>query len=165
MTTALFYASSTGNTEDIANKIASSLGEIKIFDISNEDINEINNYDKVILGVSTWGDGELQDDWDEIWDDFCKLDLSNKTIALFGLGDQDGYGDEFCNALGIVYEHIKTTGANIIGFTSTKGYEYEESKAQIGEEFVGLVIDEDNQDELTDERIEAWTTIIKPSIL
>lgn len=165
MTTALFFASSTGNTEDIASKIANSLGDVKTFDISSDDINEINNYEKVILGVSTWGEGELQDDWDEIWDDFCKLDLSNKTVALFGLGDQDGYGDEFCDALGIMYEHVQSTGAKIIGLTSIEGYEFDESKAQVGDQFVGLVIDEDNQDDLTDERIEAWTKNIKSSIL
>lgn len=165
MATALFFASSTGNTEDIASKIASELGDIDTYDISTEDINKINDYEKVILGVSTWGEGELQDDWDECWDDFCNLDLSNKTIALFGLGDQDGYGDEFCNALGIVYEHVNSTEANIIGFTSILDYDFEESKAQIGDEFVGLVIDEDNQDDLTEQRIKTWVDNIKTSIL
>lgn len=165
MSTAIFFASSTGNTEEIAQKISKSLGDVKTFDISSDDINEINNYEKIILGVSTWGEGELQDDWEEIWEDFCTLDLSSKTIALFGLGDQDNYGDEFCNAMGIMYEHIKTTEANVIGFTSSEGYDHEESKAQIDDKFVGLVIDEDNQDDLTDERIEAWVEQIKADIL
>ncbi|AXX93078.1 flavodoxin [Malaciobacter molluscorum LMG 25693] len=165
MATALFYASSTGNTEEVAHKIADKLNGIDIFNISDKSIENINSYDNLIIGTPTWGEGDLQDDWDEKWEEFCALDLSNKTIALFGLGDQDSYGDEFCDALGIMYEQIKKAGANIIGFTSIEGYEHEYSKAQIDDEFVGLVIDEDNQDDLTDERIENWTDQIKNDIL
>jgi flavodoxin I len=165
MTTALFFASSTGNTEEVAQKIANELGNIEVFNICDEDIQKINKFDKIILGTSTWGEGELQDDWDEIWEEFCELDLSGKTVALFGLGDQDGYGDEFCDALGIMYEQVKKANANVIGFTSTKDYDFEYSKAQIDDEFVGLVIDEDNQDDLTDERIKSWIEKIKADIL
>ncbi len=166
MATALFFASSTGNTEEVANKIAKALGgEIDIYNICDTDVNNILNYEKIILGTSTWGEGELQDDWDEIWEEFCSLDFSNKTVALFGLGDQDSYSDEFCDALGIMYEQVKKANANIIGSTSTKGYDHEYSKAQIGDEFVGLVIDEDNQDNLTNERVASWVEQIKNYIL
>ena len=106
MATAIFFASSTGNSEEIANKIASKLGDIEVFDLAGTKIEKINNYDKIILGGSTWGDGELNDDWEDVWGNFCKLDLSNKTIALFGLGDQESYSDEFCSALGIIYEQV-----------------------------------------------------------
>ena len=165
MATALFYASSTGNSEEIADKIASELGGIETFDLSSTSIDKMNEYEKVILGGSTWGDGELNDDWDEAWDSFAALNLTDKTIALFGLGDQDGYPDEFCSALGIIYEQVSTTGAKIVGFTSTDGYDFDDSKAVIDGKFVGLVIDEDNQDDLTDERISSWTENIKADIL
>ncbi|MGB1226978.1 MAG: flavodoxin [Poseidonibacter sp.] len=165
MATALFYASSTGNSEEIADKIASELGGIEVFDLSATDISKINDYDKVILGGSTWGDGELNDDWDEVWDSFKTISFVDKTIALFGLGDQDGYPDDFCSALGIIYEHVSTSGAKIVGFTSTDGYDFDESKAEIDGKFVGLVIDEDNQDDLTDERISSWIGNIKGDIL
>jgi flavodoxin I len=165
MSTAIFYASSTGNTENVANTLADKLEGIKTYDISSEGIDAINNYEKLIFGISTWGEGELQDDWDELWDDFCQLNLDGKTIALFGLGDQDNYADEFVDALGIVYEQVKNAGANIIGFTSTDGYEHDESKAQIDDQFVGLVIDEDNQDDMTDDRIDNWVSNIKSDIL
>ena len=89
MATAIFFASSTGNSEEIASKISSKLDDIEVFDLAGTKIEKINNYDKIILGGSTWGDGELNDDWEDAWVDFCKLDLSNKTIALFGLGDQE----------------------------------------------------------------------------
>ena len=122
MATAIFFASSTGNSEEIASKISSKLDDIEVFDLAGTKIEKINNYDKIILGGSTWGDGELNDDWEDAWVDFCKLDLSNKTIALFGLGDQESYSDEFCSALGIIYEQINSMGAKVIGFTSTQGY-------------------------------------------
>lgn len=165
MATAIFFASSTGNSEEIANKIASALGEIEVFDLAGTKIEKINDYEKVILGGSTWGDGELNDDWEDAWGDFCKLDLSNKTIALFGLGDQESYSDEFCSALGIIYEQINKSGSKIVGFTSTEGYYHDASKAQIDDKFVGLIIDEDNQSDLTDERINNWVDEIKEDIL
>lgn len=164
MSTAIFFASSTGNSEEIANKIASALGEIEVFDLAGTKIEKINEYDKVILGGSTWGDGELNDDWEDAWGDFCKLDLSGKTIALFGLGDQESYSDEFCSALGIIYEQINKSSAKIVGFTSTDGYYHDASKAQIDDKFVGLIIDEDNQSDLTDERINNWVNEIKREI-
>ena len=165
MSTAIFYASSTGNSDEVANKISSALGEIEVFNLANTKVEKINEYDKVILGGSTWGDGELNDDWEDAWVDFCKLDLSNKTITLFGLGDQESYSYEFCSALGIIYEQLLSSKAKIIGFTSTEGYYHDASKAQIDDKFVGLVIDEDNQSELTDKRIEDWVQNIKEDIL
>jgi flavodoxin I len=165
MATAIFFASSTGNSEEIANKISAKLNNIEIFDLAGTKIEKINEFDKLILGGSTWGDGELNDDWEDVWGNFCNLNLSNKTIALFGLGDQESYSDEFCSAMGIIYEQIVKSGAKIVGFTSTEGYYHDGSKAQINDKFVGLVIDEDNQSDLTDERIKIWVNEIKESIL
>lgn len=165
MATAVFYTTSTGNSTEIADKIAKELGGVEVFELSATGVDKINEYDKVIIGGSTWGDGELNDDLDEIWDDFCAVDFSGKTVALFSLGDQDGYGDTFCDALGILHEQVTSSGANVVGFTSTDGYEYDESKGEVNGEFVGLVIDEDNQDDLTDDRISAWVEAIKGDIL
>ena len=165
MATAIFFASSTGNSAEIANRISSALNNIEVFDLSGTKIEKINEYDKIILGGSTWGDGELNDDWEDVWSDFCKLDLSNKTVALFGLGDQESYSDEFCSAVGIIYEQVIKANAKVVGFTSTDGYYHDSSKAQINGNFVGLIIDEDNQDDLTDQRITNWVNDIKKEIL
>ncbi|MGA1940294.1 flavodoxin [Arcobacter sp. YIC-310] len=164
MATAIFYTTSTGNTTEIATKLAEELGGIEVFDLS-ANLDKVEQYDKVILGASTWGDGDLNDDLDEVWDEFCELDFSGKNVALFSLGDQEGYGDTFVDALGTIYEQVNSKGANVIGFTATDGYEYDESKAEIDGKFVGLVIDEDNQDDLTDDRIKAWAEDIKGDIL
>ena len=165
MATAIFFASTTGNSQEIANKISTALNGIEVFDLAGTKIEKLNDYDKLILGGSTWGDGELNDDWEDVWGDFCKLDFSSKTIALFGLGDQESYSDEFCSALGEIYKQVVALGAKVIGFTSTEGYHHDASKAQIDNNFVGLVIDEDNQSELTDKRIEDWVQNIKEDIL
>ena len=165
MATAIFFASSTGNSAEIANRISTALNNIEVFDLSGTKIEKINEYDKIILGGSTWGDGELNDDWEDVWSDFCKLDLSNKTVALFGLGDQESYSDEFCSAVGIIYEQVIKANAKVVGFTSTDGYYHDSSKAQINKNFVGLIIDEDNQNDLTDQRITNWVNDIKKEIL
>ena len=165
MATAIFFASTTGNSQEIANKISTALDGVKVFDLAGTKIEEMNNYNKLILGGSTWGDGELNDDWEDAWIDFCKLDLSNKTITLFGLGDQESYSYEFCSALGIIYEQLLSSKAKIIGFTSTEGYYHDASKAQIDSNFVGLILDEDNQSDLTDKRINNWVNEIKKDIL
>lgn len=165
MSTAIFFATSTGNSAEIAEKISNELGEIEVYDLASAKINKIEEYDKIILGGSTWGDGDLNDDWEDVWGDFSNIDLSNKTVALFGLGDQDSYDDEFCSALGTIYEQVVKAGAKVVGFTSVEGYDHSNSKAQIDDKFVGLIIDEDNQSDLTDERISQWVKDIKEDIL
>jgi flavodoxin I len=165
MATAIFFASSTGNSEEIANKISMELNKIEVFDLAGTKIDKMNEYDKLILGGSTWGDGELNDDWEDVWGDFSKIDLSNKTIALFGLGDQESYSDEFCSAMGIIYEQVANSKAKIIGFTSSEGYYHDASKAQLNNQFVGLALDEDNQSDLTDKRIKDWANAIREEIL
>ncbi len=161
---AIFYASSTGNTEEVANKIGSKLDGFELIDIANDGVDKMNECDSIIIGVSTWGEGDLQDDWEDCLADVQEVDFTDKKVALFGLGDQDGYPDEFVDALGIMYEEVTTKGATIVGKTSTDGYEYDESKAEIDGEFVGLVIDEDNQSELTDDRLESWCNEIGESL-
>jgi flavodoxin I len=156
----LFFGSDTGATEDIVDKIKSEFQkEIILHDIVKSSKEDIEQYDKLILASSTWGDGDLQSDWEDFESNLKEIDFSSKTIALVGVGDQDGYADTFCNALGHLYGYVKD--ANVVGFTSTDGYEFDESLAVIDEQFVGLVLDEDNQSELTKDRIESWVKDIE----
>ncbi len=166
MATAIFYASDAGNTEDIAQRIAKKLGDIETFDIGSTAIEKIKEYDKLIFGISTWGEGDLQSDWENVIDDFSKIDLNGKTVALFGLGDQDGYGDTFVDAMGILYEKVSAMGAQIVGaFDIDSDYDYESTTAIVNDKFVGLALDEDNQEELSDARIDRWIAQIKDQIL
>ena len=162
MKTAIFYASSTGNTSNIANVIAQELNISDVFDIADVSLERINEYSNIILGISTWGDGDLQDDWDDNFDELKNIDFSSKTVALFGLGDQDGYPDTYLDAMGILYSQIKSKGANIVGqWKRDDSYEFDESKALIDDEFIGLALDEDNQDDLTNDRVSKWILDIK----
>lgn len=163
MSTAIFYTTSTGNAGEVARELSKQLRNIEVYELDKNSLEKINNYEKLIIGVSTWGDGDLNDDFEDIFDDFSKLDFSSKTIALFGLGDQEGYPDEFCSAMGIIYEVVKD--ANIIGKTSNDEYEFDSSKAFVDGKFVGLALDEDNQDHLTQDRIKNWVENIKEEIL
>ncbi len=166
MSTAIFYASSTGNTEDAAEAIAKTLGIKNIIDIAQDGVVKINEYDKVILGVSTWNDGDLQDDWESEWDEFEKLDFKGKTVALFGLGDQESYSDYYLDAMGTVYEVIIKNGGTVIGKWPSDGYTHDESTA-VKEPgfFVGLALDEDNESDLSATRIETWCSQIKDKII
>ena len=151
----IFYGTTTGVTEDIAHRIADKIDGADIFNIDgNED--KLNDYDVLLLGASTWGFGDLQDDWQTVLDELSNLDLQGKKVGYFGTGDQGTFADTFIDALGIINDEIKKTGATIIGQTSTEGYEFSESRAVVDGKFLGLVVDEINQPDLTDERIDAW---------
>lgn len=157
----IFYGSTTGNCEAIAQKIKDEIGEGDVHNILDVSAEEITGYDLLLLGSSTWGYGDLQDDWYSGLQKISKLDLSGKKIGLFGTGDQMGYPDTFCDAIGLIYEALQSTNAKFIGSFVPEGYDYTGSKAEADGEFLGLAIDEDNQPELTDERIQAWVRLIQ----
>ena len=154
----LFFGSETGNTESVADEIAGIIGydKVDVYNLSDHGIDICTKYDKLIFGAPTWYDGELQSDWDSAVDDLEKVDLTGKTIALFGLGDQEGYPDYFLDAMGIIYEKVIEKGGNVVGEWPVDGYTFDESKAVKNGNFVGLALDEDNQSDLTNERIEKW---------
>lgn len=155
----LFFGSDTGCTEIVAKMIQERLSnyEVVIKDVYDIDGDEMLQYNKLIFGLSTWHDGQLQSAWDDYYNEFSKLDLNGKTIALFGLGDQYGYSTYFCDGIGVIGKLAEENGATIIGNWPTEGYEHDESKAELDSEtFIGLCLDEDNQDELTEERVNQW---------
>lgn len=158
MKTAIFFGSTTGTTEMVAGKVGELLGaEV----LSATDIDKVEDYDFVIFATSTWGMGDLQDDWFDALDKLKTKNLSGKKVGLIGVGDQAGFGDTFVDGIGTIYEEIKDMGINLVGKTSTEGYSYGSSRAVVDDEFVGLIIDENNQSELTDERIKAWVEMVK----
>ncbi len=156
----LFFGSDEGNTESVAYKIQECLGAqvVDVYDIADVTQLEFASYEKIILGISTWDFGQIQSDWEEFWPDVSDVDFSNKSVALFGLGDQFGYGDYFLDAMGMLHDVVAASGAKIIGHWSTDGYEFEASKAKLADQelFMGLAIDEDQQEHLTTDRINRW---------
>ncbi|MDW6018893.1 flavodoxin FldB [Vibrio plantisponsor] len=156
----LFYGSTTCYTEMAAEKMRAIIGDdlLDIHNVKETPLSLMSDYDLLILGISTWDFGEIQEDWNELWDQIDGVPLNGKSVALFGLGDQEGYGEWYLDAMGLLHDEIKKTGANIIGYWPVEGYTFEASKAltEDGTQFVGLALDEDSQYELSDERIATW---------
>ena len=100
----LFYAMNAAKTSHIAEKIREKLGhkEVEMIMIEKAWQNDFQAYDNLIVGASTWFDGELPTYWDEMIPEIESLDLKDKKVALFGLGDQIGYPDNFVDGLGIL---------------------------------------------------------------
>ncbi|MCG9886388.1 MAG: flavodoxin FldA [Cyanobacteria bacterium] len=160
----LFYGTQTGNTETLAEKIQAALGGdavVDLHDVSDADVDDFAPYDCVIVGCPTWNIGELQSDWEGLYEELDEVSFQGKKVAYFGPGDQVGYADNYLDAMGILEEKISSLGGQTVGLWPIAGYDFSESKAQRGDRFVGLALDEDNQPELTDERIAAWTAQLK----
>lgn len=154
----IFYGSTTGNTQNVAEKIQLGFGveAADLYSIADASAEALNAYQYLLFGVSTWGVGDLQDDWLDGVAKLDKIDFSGKKVALFGTGDPACYPDSFADAVGIIYETLAAKGAEIVGSWPTEGYTFDASKAAKDGRFVGLIIDEDNQSNLTEERINTW---------
>ncbi|MFW6370105.1 MAG: flavodoxin [Bacteroidota bacterium] len=162
----VFYGSSTGNCEIVAMNIKQCFnGRADIFDIALTEPEKINEYSNLIFGVSTWGIGDLQADWEEYIEHLKSIDFTGRIIALYGLGDQDTYADSFADGLGKLYSFLIEKNATIVGFWPADEYDFENSSAYANGKFVGLVIDEDIQPELTEPRVKKWVDMIMPEFL
>ena len=156
----LFYGSTTGNTESCAELIATRIGldRVDLRELANDGLVTISDYNYLILGMPTWDYGELQEDWSDVWAELDEIDFTGVNCALFGLGDQIGYGEWFLDAMGALHDKLVSRGAVIIGYWPVEGYSFEGSKALVEDQsqFVGLALDEDSQGDLTAERVERW---------
>lgn len=157
----IFYGSTEGNTEDVAEKVKDALGDADVHNVDSASADDLGEYDTLILACSTWEIGELQEDWESFIDVLDDVDFSGKKVSYIGTGDADGYPDTFVDAIGIIHERIADSGAEFFGTWPTDDYEYDESKGEIDGKFLGLVIDEDNESDKTDDRIAAWVAQIK----
>jgi flavodoxin I len=160
----LFFGTQTGKTETVAEIIQKEFGGeaiVELHDISSASTEDFASYDALIIGCPTGHIGELQSDWEGFYDELDEIDFSAKKVAYFGTGDQIGYSDNFQDALGILEEKIASLGGKTVGYWPTEGYDFNESKALKNGKFVGLALDEDNQSDLTEQRIKTWVTQLK----
>ena len=162
----VIYGSTTGTTEDIAYRNYYKINEPKAADQAASKVNGefIKQSHEMVMGTSTWGAGELQDDWYDGVKVLKQADLSHKFIALFGCGDSDSYSDTFCDGIGILYEDLKDTGCTFIGATDTAGYTFDSSVSVINGKFIGLPLDELNEDNKKEERITQWVGRLKKEL-
>ncbi len=161
--TVVIYGSSTGTCQSIAENIAGKLG-VEAIDVANLDAATVSANDNLILGTSTWGAGELQDDWYDGIKTLKGAGLAGKTVALFGCGDAESYSDTFCGGMKELYDAAVEAGATVLPGVSTDGYTFDDSEAVTDGNFVGLALDDVNEDDKTDSRIDAWLEAIKSSL-
>ena len=156
----LFFGSDTGNTEAVGKMIQKKLGKkmVDVKDIAKSTKEEIAEFDLLILGIPTWYYGENQCDWDDFLPDLEEVDFTDKLVAIFGLGDQLGYAEWFQDAVGMLHDELLILGCDVVGYWPNQGYEFDASKALTEDKsfFVGLCLDDENQYDLTDERINNW---------
>ena len=162
----IIYGSDTGNTEAVTGLLVALLIEDDVDIISVDELELAHWEDETslyILGIPTWYDGELQSDWEDYFEEFKEIDFTGKTVAVFGLGDQIGYDEWFCDGIGILAEVVEKNGGKIIGNTvKDDSFDFETSKALKDENtFWGLCLDEDNQYDLSQERLEKWVKQLK----
>lgn len=150
--TLVVYGSSTGTLQEYAETIAAKLGA-DVMNVTDIDEAKLETYDRLLLGTSTWGAGEVQDDWYDGLEVVKKANLSGKTVALYGCGDAESYSDTFCGGMAELYNAVKDSGATLVGQVDASTYQYDDSEAVVDGKFVGLALDinEDNA-----QRIDDW---------
>ena len=137
----VIYGSTTGMTEVVANKIAAALGCAAV-NINAADAAAF-DAELLVLGSSTWGVGDLQDDWAAKLDE-VKGNFAGKKVAVFGLGDSIGFADSFCMAAETLATAAKDAGATLVGDV--------------------LKLDDTNEADQTDGKIAAWVETLKAAL-
>ncbi len=171
----IFFGTDSGTTRLIAKKLAKRLGDdvaAKPLNINRASMADLMQYDALILGTPTYGEGQVpgistgvkDGSWEEFAPQLAEADFSGKRVALYGLGNQEKYPDRFASGLGQLYSMVVAAGATIVGEWSTEGYSFEGSKAVVGDRFVGLVIDNNSQGLLTEERLDQWLALVMPQL-
>jgi flavodoxin I len=171
----IFFGTDTGTTRLMAKKMAQKLGSevaAKPLNVNRIDAESVLSYDALIFGTPTYGVDQLPGmdtgikagSWHEFLPQLAGQDFSGKRVALYGLGDQDKYSARFADSLIHLYRFFTQRGAEIIGGWSTDGYSFEHSQSVIDGKFVGLVLDQQNQALLTEERLDSWLQQIKPAL-
>ena len=160
----LFFGTTTGKTAAAAELIQEAFGGddvVTLLEVADIEAGDFEAYQLVIIGCPTWDIGQLQSDWEGFFPELDSIDFSDKKVAYFGTGDQEGYADNFQDAMGLLEAKISARGGTTIGYTSTDGYEFTASEALRDGKFCGLALDDDNQSELTEDRVNAWVAQLK----
>ncbi|KAB1068431.1 flavodoxin [Tamlana haliotis] len=166
----VFYGSDSGVTDDITRDLISFWADdnLEVMEVGDATVDDLEQYQMLLFGLSTWYDGDLQSDWEEFFDDFQTIDFSNKVVAIYGLGDQIGYAEYFVDGIGLLAKVVLEKGGKVVGYWPTEGYRFTDSVAIVDEQkdlFYGLALDHDNESQLTDDRLTTWIAQIKEEFL
>lgn len=165
MKTGIFYGTTTGTTESVAKRIGAAMGvaEKDIINVKNASPADIADYDLIILGCSTWGAGDMQNDMHDFLDGVQSEFLEGKKVAFFGCGDEK-MAKTFCNGVGYMYDMMRPTHAGFIGSYPAEVYNFKHTEAERDGSIVGLLIDDTNHPDLTEPRIEQWAAVLKEEL-
>lgn len=162
--TILLYWAPGGNVEKAARHIQEQIGADKLdmLDVASFNTSRIGEFDNFIFGIATigaeiWRDAKGDNKWNEFFVKNELISFEGKTFAFFGLGDQVLYPDHFVDALGYLKREVEKRNGKIVGSWPTKGYTFTDSEGAEEGMFFGLALDEDQQDDMTPQRIQAWT--------
>ncbi len=165
--TAVIYWPKKGNVENTAKKISALFdsGSIDVFTISEVKVEKLTEYDLLIFGGSTIGADNWEDThtskWYSFFESMKNLDLSGKTAAIYGLGDQILYPEHFVDGMAVIRDEFSGTGLRFVGAWPVEDYEHTDSKSIEGDYFIGLALDYDHQSELSEKRITKWVELLK----
>eukprot|EP00178_Gracilaria_changii_P003501 TRINITY_DN151_c0_g1_i1.p1 TRINITY_DN151_c0_g1~~TRINITY_DN151_c0_g1_i1.p1 ORF type:complete len:237 (-),score=26.54 TRINITY_DN151_c0_g1_i1:214-924(-) len=168
MAIGIIYSTITGNTQEVAAMCKEYLGPIaeepKL--VSDVNLTALAEFEALVVGAPTWNtdaDSERTGtEWDQfLYDGLEGLDLKGISVAVFGLGDGIGYGDNFCDAIEEMHDRFQGTGAKMIGYTSTDECEFDHSKSIRDGKFLGLALDHVNAGDDTEIRVKTWCDQIK----
>ncbi len=159
----IVYGSTTGNTYDISEKLRKEWGEsdcdlVNVIDATAE---LFDDYRFFVFAASTWGAGDLQDDWEEFFPTLDEIDFSGKSVAIVGLGDQENYPNQYGDCVALLHDKVLERGGTVVGFTKPEGYSYTASRAERDGKLLGLLLDVDNQAAQTDARVRNWIGQVK----
>ena len=167
--TALFYSPEGGNVNRVTNKLGELIGNdrVDIIPVKEVEKGDVDKFDQVILlgstvGADHWDNEIVVDEWIEFFMKIKEISFEKKKVAIIGLGNSVLYPEHFADGMAVLYERIIKQNAEILGFVDAKDYDFTDSEAVNDDSFFcGLAIDEDNEAELTTERLEKWISSLK----
>lgn len=159
----VIYGSTTGMTETVAQRIAADFGTTAV-NVATAGADAF-DAELVILGSSTWGCGDPQDDWAATGvAQLEAADWTGKKVAVFGLGDAQGFADTFCDAMADLAQKAVAKGATLVGTLPLDVFPGASSRIVDGDHLVGLALDETNEADKTDARLAAWEVAVRAQL-
>lgn len=126
MNIGLFYGFSICYIEMVVEKICDIIGFelVMLYNLKDDFFVLMSQYDVLIFGILIWDFGEIQEDWEVVWDQLDILNFEGKIVVLYGMGDQLGYGEWFFDVFGMLYDKLVIRGVKFVGYWLIEGYEF-----------------------------------------
>jgi len=113
----ILYASTTGNTEIMADVIADTFEadgyevNIKTFDFDWIEVEELSDYDAILIGTHTWDDGSLPYEVEDFYDELEETDITNQPFAVFG--SADSFYPTYGGAVDLIGDRVVELGGQL----------------------------------------------------